>query len=92
MMPSTQPTYNTCACNECGRPVNPNPLTLIPGTLRGYEITTIILDETTDTPSLVRYLKCANCLGPKVTKGIERYEALARLRTMDQASLPPPTI
>jgi len=77
-MSAALPKESTCVCCVCGRPVNPDRLTVMHGVLRAYVMTQIILDEDTGTPRLVHYLKCTDCLGPDETKRIQRYEALHR--------------
>jgi len=76
-----------CACYTCGRPVHPKPLALMPGSLRGYlrvelrvdEENLLALDEGTGAVQVIRYFKCAECLGPDEVKRVERSEALSRL-------------
>lgn len=77
--PTSEPEGPGCTCATCGQPVHPNPLTLTPGALRGYLMHKIVLDATSGTPRVARYLKCAPCLGLRITKRLERYEALMRL-------------
>ena len=90
-VPPSQPQGGLCVCYACGRPVHPNPLTAIQGTLRGYEVTWVVLDDK-GSPCLVRYLKCADCLGPKTVRRIERHEArnrIAREARARRAAVPP---
>lgn len=91
VMPS-QPQEGACVCYACGQAVHPNPLTSARGVSRGYEVTWVALDET-DTPYAVRFLKCADCLGPERVRGAERHEAmnrLAREARVCRTTVPPP--